>query len=195
MLLKQLSDDDKRSFLCLAELLSLADQPMLWDGEARSPMSRNTKFTRVAIQRRGARTAIVKELASALEDRDGLSIFEKFRTSELAPTDIEAALVKPVAALPLKSESDPSVRLKVAVEVLREILKNKKAKTPSVPKLMLFELMLLALADGSISAIQWQLLTEFRHHYGIEEFLFRDLLTRAEATHVETQKTLAIILE
>lgn len=60
---------------------------------------------------------------------------------------------------------------------------------------MLFELMLFVLGDGEISVIQWNLLDEFGHHYQIDDYIVQDLLERAEVTHQEAQKTIAIILE
>jgi hypothetical protein len=195
MLLKQLSEQDKCVFLCTAELLSLADQPMLWDGEVRGPTTKYTKFTNVTVQRAEHRTAALEELSFMLHGRDPRLLYTASSDSGLDPDDIEAALTKRVAALPRDVALDTPLRLEFATEVLRQVLKNQKAKLPSVPKLMLFELLMLCLADGSISNVQWHLLTEFRHHYGLEDFMFHDLLARAQTSHAETQKTLAIILE
>ncbi|OYO31828.1 hypothetical protein CD932_12345 [Janthinobacterium sp. PC23-8] len=108
---------------------------------------------------------------------------------------IEWSLVKRIGRLPIETAEEPAARATVALDVLRELLKDRKAPVPSVPKLMLFELMLFALTKGSISSIEWQLLNEFRHHHQLENHIFNDLLERAEFTHREAQKTLAIILE
>lgn len=196
MLLKQLSDEDKRTFLCLAELLSLSDKPVLWGGKRRETIADNAKSANVTIQRDEHETRMMEDLASIAADKGGGSgILWAPVGTPLGRADIESELVARLKPLRLHEEDDPAVRVRVASEVLREILKDKKADIPSAPKLMLFELMMLALADGSISNIQWQLLDEFRHHYQLEDYIFNDLLERARTTYVETQKTLAIILE
>lgn len=193
MLLTQLSNEDAYTFLCLAELISQADQPALWNGEPRSNMSQNTMFTNVTIGRNERRTAALKELSWILGHAASINGWGSAVHSFFS--NVQKALTRPLTGLPLKSEDNQAIRLEIATGVLREILKDKKSPTPSVPKLMMFELLLLALTDGAISSIQWQLLTEFGHHFDIEDYLFRDLLARAEITYTETQKTIAIILE
>ena len=63
------------------------------------------------------------------------------------------------------------------------------------PKIMLFEMILVALRDGSISSIERELLKAFQHHYQIADFIFEDLLDRAEALNSEVSKTIALVLE
>lgn len=197
MLLKQLSDEDKYTFLCLAELLSLSDKPIFRD-ETRGNAAEVEQFfslltsldlglKKVKIQRDVRETQAVAELFSTLLNND--------ISSHGDIKEIERALIKRINTLPLHSENDPVVRVRVATDVLREILKNKKATIPSVPKLMLFELMMLALTGGSISSIRWQVLSELKNHYQLEDYIFHDLLERAQSTHLEAQKTIAIILE
>lgn len=195
MLLKQLSKKDRHIFLCTAQLLTLADQPLLWNGEPRSRTTMNTRFTNITIARSSARQAAIDELFSALDATERLSIVVDYAIQGPQPGEIAAKLISELRLLPAKDENDPALRLKVANQLLAQVMKTDKAALPSVPKLMLFELMLLALTDGTISSVQWQLLVEFRHHYGLEEYIFDDLLMRAQCTHMETQKTLAIILE
>ena len=47
---------------------------------------------------------------------------------------------------------------------------------PAVPKLMLFELMLLALAGGRISTSNGVCSNDFKHHYQVEDYIFEGLL-------------------
>jgi hypothetical protein len=195
MLLKQLSKKDRHIFLCTAQLLTLADQPLLWEGEPRSRTSTNTRFTNITIARNSARQAAIDELFSALDATERLSIMVDRAIQGPQPGAIAAKLISEFRLIPAKDENDAALRLKVANQILGQVMKTDKEALPSVPKLMLFELMLLALADGAISSVQWQLLVEFRHQYGLEDYIFSDLLTRARCTHIETQKTLAIILE
>jgi len=60
---------------------------------------------------------------------------------------------------------------------------------------MLFELLLVALRDGNISSIEWALLKEFQQHHKLEDFIFDDLLERAEVLNKEVNKTISIVLE
>ncbi len=204
MLLKQLSDSDKRIFLCLAELISLCDKPMLWNGKRREDAtSADLKADAVSLEWNGSVHAAMKELASSLI---GDHAFETSRMPVSAKTGwvfftgsggsgVAHELIERLDAMPLKAEGDSAVRVTVATSVLRDILKEQKAATPTIPKLMLFELFLLSLTGGSISSIQWQVLSEFKHHYKIDDYIADDLLERAERTHIEAQKTIAIILE
>lgn len=194
MLLKQLSDEDKRTFLCLAELLILCDRPVLWDGKRREAITAESKSATVTIQRDEREAALVEELSLISPDKGG-TMFFTFMGHGLGRRNIEPELVKRISSLPLHGEEDQAARWNVAGEVLREVLKGKQAALPSVPKLFLFELMMLSLAEGSIPSIRWQVLNEIRHHYHIESFIFDDLLERAESSHSEAQKTVAIIFE
>jgi hypothetical protein len=54
---------------------------------------------------------------------------------------------------------------------------------------------LVALRDGQISSIEWMLLKEIQLYFKIPDFIFKDLLDRAEALNNEMSKTLALILE
>lgn len=192
MLLKQLSDEDRRLFLGVAELLVLCDKHLLWNGQRRDDSVQNSRSGTLSLQRGQAAQAL-EELASTLLGT--MSVFEGRLVGGPARARVQGALVERIEALPLYDEDDPVVRVGAATDLLREMLKDKRAAVPSVPKLMLFELFMLALADGSISTVQWQVLSEFRHHYQVENPIFDDLLERARCTHREVRKTLAIILE
>jgi hypothetical protein len=193
MLLRQLSLDHKRDFLCIAELLILADKPISWDSNLR-------KFVwaafdpNSAIERGKRESAAMDELVWKC-GRSGGANLDHASGARLGRKEIEPALLKRIDKLPPSTAEESAARATVALAVLRDLLNGRKAETPSVPKVMLFELMLFALAKGSISSIEWQLLNEFKHHYQLEDHIFGDLLERAERTHREEQKTIAIILE
>ncbi len=205
MLLKQLSDNDKRIFLRLAELVSLCDRPMLWNGKLREvATTADFKADAISLEWDMQVFEAMKELASVLigdadfktvdmpkpvADRSAAAWFGLHQTS------VSEELIRRLEAKPLTAGGDSAVRVTVATDILREILKDHKAATPSLPKLMLFELFLLSLASGSISSVQWQVLSEFKHHHQLEDYIVDDLLARAQSTHLEAQKTLAIILE
>lgn len=218
MLLKQLSTDDKRDFLCIAELLSIADKPVSLLGKdvlvastlgdallretmapmfsvfmKKTPARKTPAWTISSIQRNERESMAMAELVSVCEKDTG--VIQDGESGQMNHKDIESALVKRIGRLPIEKIEVPAARATVALDVLRELLKGRKAPVPSVPKVMLFELMLFVLVKGSISSIEWQLLNEFRHHHQLESHIFNDLLERAEFTHREAQKTLAIILE
>lgn len=220
MLLKQLSIDDKRDFLCIAELLSIADKPVSIIGKSsfagsaaleaasavlgeslgqllrrKGKMPSQDIFPRMvaSIQRNERETIAMAELVSVCKSESTVMHGDDF--AKMTYKGIETALIKRIDRLPIEKIEESTARAMVALELLRELLKDKKAPMPSVPKVMLFELMLFALIKGSISSIEWQLLNEFRHHHQLENHIFNDLLERAEFTHREAQKTLAIILE
>lgn len=190
MLLKQLSLDDKRDFLQIAELLSLADKPVIREGTRRIRFTHGGTFSSdLSIQRGECESAAMVELVWTCE-RDISA-----QGGTISRRDMEPALLKGISTLPEHATEDPVARASVALDVLRDLLNGKKSEMPSVPKLMLFELMMLALSDASISSIEWQLLNEFKHHYQLKDHIFEDLLERAESAYREAQKTIAIILE
>ena len=108
---------------------------------------------------------------------------------------IEKKLLEKLKKHPLQKIEETPTRLRVALEVLRDMLKGKKIELPSVPKLQLLELMQVALVNGSISSIKMQLLNEFAQHFRLESYVFTELLERAEVISREINKTLTIILE
>lgn len=192
MLLKQLSDEDKRTFLCLAELLILCDRPVLWDGGRRVATAQAVHYSTVTIVRDEREAASLEELASISKDGGGTRLLFGLGSGR---GKVEPDLIDRIRKLSPLSEDEPATRWNVVRDLLREMLKGKQAVMPSVPKLFLFELMTLSLSGGGISSVRWQLLDDIRNHYHIESFIFADLLARAQSMHLETQKTVAIILE
>jgi hypothetical protein len=194
MLLKQLSDDDRKTILRVGELLISCDKPLRWNGKLRGESSQNSASGKVTFKRGQRGAEALDELSSTFLDKTE-SVFGDIFGGPTSRGNIETTLAKRIEKFPLYSEDDPAIRARTAVELLREILKDNTAAKPAVPKLMLFELFLLALADEGISNVQWQVLNEFKHHFHLEDHLFEDLLERAQCTHREAQKTIAIILE
>jgi len=211
MLLKQLSEEDTRVFLCVAELLSLSDKEILWDGKQRNEIAtKDIGSAKISLKRSQQQIEAMKRLVAATSEKeqgvfDGAfgDIFGASFGNEasqgskvgLARFQVENQLVRRLESLPLDSIDDPANRVNLARQLLNQALRGQKAATPFVPKLMLFELMLFMLGDGGVSGIQWNLLGEFSHHYQIDDYIVQDLLERAEVTYREAQKTIAIILE
>ncbi len=189
MLVKFLSQADKENLLELAELLSLADNPLLWDGKRKDEVTSETNLSNLSIQDVERESALITELRSEGEK----NAFSGFFTSVLSP--VKEKLIQKLKTLPIHTAEEPTNRAEAAKTVLKELLEGKKFDLPSVPKLMLYELMSMALCDGSISSIEWELLKEFQHHHNLEDFIFDDILERAEIVNKEVSKTIAIILE
>lgn len=186
MLVKLLSKTDKEHLLQLAELMALADKPLLWDGKTKNEVTSGTDIGELSFQKGAQETAMLAELES-----EGESTVNWFRAFD----SVETKLIDRLKSLPLHSIDEPNNRAQAATSVLNELLKGKACETPSVPKLMLFELILMALCNGSISNIEWALLKEFQRHHQLEDFVFDDLLERAETMSQEIGKTISIILE
>lgn len=186
MLIKLLSDTDKVHLLELLELLALADKPLLWDGKRKEEITSETDLDTLSIQNGEQESALIADLKSEVQ-----SFAYAFRFT----ASVEARLINKIKAFPLQKVEESATRVQAATMILKEILEGKKFEFPSVSKLMLFELMLMALCGGSISSIEWALLKEFQHHHQLEDFIFDDLLERAETMNREVSKTISIILE
>lgn len=183
MLFKLLSEPDKKYFLPIAHLLSLADQPLLWDGKKWGEATHNN-LTNITIQKGALKSALLQDW-----NCDGL-------LSSRDIDRIEASLLDALKCAPMHQIEEAATRVTAVSKVFRALLqKQDSSGNPSAIKLMLFELMLLALVEGNISTIEYHFLNEFKHHHELDDFIFDDLLERAESTHREAQKTLALILE
>ncbi|MET0267280.1 MAG: hypothetical protein ABW202_16910 [Duganella sp.] len=195
MRLKQLSPDEQRDFVCMAELLSLAEKPVQEkSGESVFPFPFPISVTPRLIERSEEEQAVIDELARRC-DPHGANGLAYATGGRYGHQDMAQALAAQLGQLATDSENAASNRVQAALSVLREVLDGRKASVPSAPKLMLFELMVFALAKGNITGVEWQLLKEFQHHHQLESHVFDDLLERAQCTHREAQKALAIILE
>lgn len=189
MLLKLISTQDIEYLLDIAELLSISDKPLLWDGKIKEEITSKSDITEISIQKGEKELSILSDLKSEgkIKNYSSFGIFTL--------QNIEKKLLEKIKNIPLHKIEDPGVRADAALAILRELLKDKKPENPSAPKVMLFELMLVALADGNISSIKWQILNEFKNHYRLDDYIFNDLLERAETSHREINKTISIILE
>ena len=200
MLLKILSTQDKSDFLVIAELIILCDKPLLCEGKKIEGFTFQTNFDNLTIQKGVTDVALMDELTKEC-NIDNFVNFSNLMNNGKGffgtpiNENVEKKLLRKLKKHPLQKLEETTTRLGVALEVLRDLLKDKKSEIPSVPKLQLFELMLVALVDGNISSIQIQLLNEFTQHFKLENYVFTELLERAEVTSREINKTLTIILE
>ncbi|WP_433767696.1 hypothetical protein [Pseudomonas putida] len=190
MLIKLLSESDQKHLLNLAKLLALSDKPLLWDGKTSDELTSSTDLNALTIQE-GEKE---RELIAELEKSIGAPVpFPTFRM--LGSADVGTRLVEALKKFPIPKAEKPETRVQAATKILKELIKDKKFELPTAPKVILFELLLVALRDGHISSIEWALLKEFQAHHQLEDFIFDDLLERAETLNLEVSKTISIILE
>lgn len=218
MFLHLLDEQNRTEFLELAHLLCVSDNPLLWDGKAEAELTGEADLSKVAFQRQAAEEELLASIARECGDDSlvgrilsGLGSGAKtalspqtawpFPTGGSGKTDstaqgrIERALLSRLKPLPLGRQNALDERQKAAVAVLIERLQVDSEARPEVAKIMLFELMLLSLADGVISEVERALLKVFAERKGIPDYLFDDLLECAEGTNRQASKTVSIIFE
>lgn len=206
MLIKLLSTEDRHHLVDLAKLMALADKPLLWDGQTPEEFTVNTNLNNLSIKEGESDREMITELERSAGDRQSLSgivsssMFSNMFSSSGSSTDasfmhVESRLIDVLKSFPLIKIKRPEGRVQAAAVVLKELLKAKQFELPATPKVILFELMLIALRDGNISNIEWALLKEFQQHHQLDDFIFDDLLERAETLNREVNKTVSIILE
>lgn len=185
MFIRLLNDADKELFAKVAYLLSLADNPLLWNGKTREEVSANDDFSRLGIQKDEAEMALLKEW--------GIDV-EAYRNERVYDT-----LLARLKNTPFSRVEDEASRGANAAFVLEALLSEEQKQrgfaSPAIPKVMLYHLMLMALSDGHITLVEEALLQLFSEHAQIPDFIYEEIQERAEAAHKEIQKTLAIILE
>lgn len=197
MLIKLLPQADRDLLLKLAKLLSISDNPLLWGGKKYEEITSDTDLNDISIQANEQEN----ELLSDLEHSAGFGTprntpaHNAIRSFMRTLSPIEKQLIDRLKAFPINAMELPENRAQAAKDVIRDLLSGNSTERPEVPKIMLFELILVAIRDGSISNIEQELLKEFQLHYQLENFIFDDLLERAEALNNEVSKTIAIVLE
>ncbi|WP_312938077.1 hypothetical protein [Stutzerimonas nitrititolerans] len=211
MLLKMLSEADKRHFLDLADLLIMADKPLLWEGKTSEELTSSTDLEALTIQRSEQDKKLMTELEESAgmqrgggELLSGLSLPQIMKQKQknrygFSPSDnclhVTNRLIDALKTYPLIKIEKPEIRIEAALSVLLKLLDGKKYDLPSTPKVILFELLLVALRDGKITSTEIALLKEFQRHHNLEDFTYDDLLEQAEVLNREISKTISIILE
>jgi hypothetical protein len=192
MLVKLLSENDKAYLLKLAELLSIADKPLLWDGKRANEITPKTDIKKVAFAKGEAESNLLSEWSQ--KDKVGLKPWPfPVSTKE---TEVEKLLLEWLADIPLDKNTETSIERFIAVsEVLQSLLKGSPATTRYANRIMLYDLMLMTLASGEISSIEYRFLEIFKQHHKVDDSDFDEILERAKTTYREVQKTIALILE
>lgn len=194
MLIKMLPDENKTLLVDLAVLLALSDNPLLWDGKSKEELTSDSNLNNMSIQKNVMEAELINELEQ-YSARSAASSHIFFGGLGNSNTTAENYLIEKLKLYPLAVIDAPETRIQAAIAVLRIILTDKKIEDVATPKIIIFELFLVALRDGQISSIEWMLLKEIQLYFKIPDFIFKDLLDRAEALNNEMSKTLALILE
>ncbi len=211
MLLKMLSKTEKRHFLDLADLLIMADKPLLWEGKTSEELTSSTNLDELTVEKSEQDRELMAELEqSAGMQREGgtlsagLSLPQLMKQKRMSSfgfeidggrSDVMNRLVDALKVYPFIKMERPETRVQAALTVLLELLNGKKYDLISTSKVILFELLLVALRDGRITSTKLALLKEFQRYHKLEDFTYDDLLERAEVLNQEISKTISIILE
>ncbi len=209
MLLRMLSDVEKLHFLELADLLLLADKRILWGGKTIDQLTVDSDLEQLALEENEQDRELLTELeqTAGIKTGGGLgatSSVVKFMASRKnsldsglvrSRTKVPYRLVEVLKTYPFIKLKTEKCRIQAAVTVLAELLEATRYTTLSTSKIILFELLLVALRDGRITDAETAILKEFQTRCGLEDFLYEDLLERAEALNSEMSKTLSIVLE
>ena len=124
MLLKLLSDHDRKDFIEVVELLILADKPLLWDGKLKDEITPQTNISKISIKKSSS-----DENAAGSEGRVPSGCHRFFGSGQ----QIEAPHRGAAADLSLHKIEEPETRLTVASGVLREILRARSRRCPPSP--------------------------------------------------------------
>ncbi len=209
MLLRMLSDVEKLHFLELADLLLLADKRILWGGKTIDQLTVDSDLEQLALEENEQDRELLTELEQTAGIKTGgglgatssLVDFMVSRKNSLdsglirSRTKVPYRLVEVLKTYPFIKLKTEKCRIQAAVTVLAELLEATRYTTLSTSKIILFELLLVALRDGRITDAETAILKEFQTRCGLEDFLYEDLLERAEALNSEMSKTLSIVLE
>lgn len=209
MLIKMLLEPEKKLLLNLIQLLALSDNPILWDGKKYDELTSDTDLSSLSIQSDEQESELIADLENSagqsVSRASGLfgssvshALTERLTQAMGALTGtsrVETYLIEELKKFPIHKIELPETRIAAAQTVLAQLLEGQSATRPEPPKIMLFEMFLVALRDGSISSIERELLKAFQHHYEIVDFIFEDLLDRAKALNSEVSKTIALVLE
>lgn len=183
MFLHLLPEDHKAQFLRIAHLVSMSDNPLRWDGKREAELTGVMDLRKMSLHPSEQEEAVLQSFA-----RECGKIYKG--------DSLAAKFVDGLRPLTLSAQNDANERIRVASALLDGLMQAVGVDTsPSVPKVMLFELMLLALADGQMSPVEGALLKRFAVSQKLEDFMFDDLLERADALSREAGRALTLVLE
>lgn len=193
MLVKMLPKNQRDHMLDLASLMAISDKPILWDDKTYNEITADTSLELISLKVGDEQRELISDLEGSSET-NSLIISGMFGGSDRI-TRISNQLTEVLKKYSFAKMENPGTRVGAATTVLQALLEQKKYDSPSTPKIILYELFLVALHNGHISGVEWALLKEFQRYHKLEDFIFDDLLERAETLSQEISKTISIILE
>lgn len=193
MLIKLLPLDERRLLLELCKLLALSDNPILWGGKTYDELTSDSDFKELSIQVDELENEMIAELEASLGDEiPFVSLMSCFSGNR---TEVQRKLIEKLQTYPISKVERVESRTEAASMVLSELLADYATERPEIPKIMLYELILVAFKDGTISDVEMSFLKTFQKYFQLEDFMFDELMERAIALNNELSKTLAIVLE
>ncbi|BCQ38578.1 hypothetical protein [Erwinia rhapontici] len=190
MLIKMLPADKKALLVELARLLALSDNPLLWDGKTKDKLRSDSDLNNLTIQKDALETELLEEMEQHSPGFSAPGVFGGFFSMSA-----EKKLIEKLKTYPLSIIDAPETRIQAATAVLKTLLEHQIMENITTPKVIIFQLFLVALRDGQISSIEWMLLKEIQLAFKVPDFIFKDLLDHAESLNNEMSKLLALILE
>lgn len=184
MFLHMLSKSDKSTFTRIACLFCISDAPALWGGKTEDEITASTDLSDISLNMIDAKQQAIEEII-----RD-CGISNRYELDE-----VKDEFANHLMRLPLARQNDIPQRQVIAVALLHQYTKQDKESSVTANKVMLFELLFLCQAGGSISPTEEALIKEFTRARGIDEFIVDEIADRAEALSRETIRALSIILE
>lgn len=215
MLLHLLSDQAQETFLEIAWIFCIADNELLYDGKTQEEITGTTDLSKISVQVPESEEAILRNFmreCKSTSDNIGKYIQKELieKIKQIKPTaqndpverlKAAKALLQekidkaPKGTWPFATTNASEASARITSSWLFGEQPKRQTSIVASPKVMLFELILLCLVDGSITGIEQQLLQKFSQLVHVEDFVFDDLLECAENMNRETLKTIAIILE
>ncbi|WP_313655396.1 hypothetical protein [Pantoea sp.] len=190
MLIKMLPADKKTLLVELARLLALSDNPLLWDGKTKDELRSDSDLNNLTIQKDALETELLEEIEQHASGFPTAAVF-----GGLFSISAEKKLIEKLKTYPISIIDAPETRIQAATSVLKNLLEHQTMENITTPKVIIFQLFLVALRDGHISSIEWMLLKEIQFAFKVTDFIFKDLLEHAESLNNEMSKLLALILE
>jgi len=182
---------DKKTLLVeLARLLALSDNPLLWDGKTKDELRSDSDLNNLTIQKDALETELLEEIEQHASGFPTAAVF-----GGLFSISAEKKLIEKLKTYPISIIDAPETRIQAATSVLKNLLEHQTMENITTPKVIIFQLFLVALRDGHISSIEWMLLKEIQFAFKVTDFIFKDLLEHAESLNNEMSKLLALILE
>lgn len=195
MYLHLLTDAQQNQLKMIAVVLSFSDNEVLWDGRRQDELTGETDLTKVAFVHVEQEFLLLKAmeresggLVSGVNFDHAIWRFE--RHIEL----VAGRLLSGLRPLPISMQNNVSERIQISRAVIEDLTRDTEIESAPL-KVMVLELLLLALADGEISSIEGELIRGFADAHGLDADTFDKLLGHAMDINREAAKTISIIFE